>query len=357
MYLKTEADLQQAVVTQTAFQELDISQYNKVIRVQQNTREITVQVGISLEAFMNLVQACGWSLPPLVTNSYRLIDAINYGLHTVDGQLLSQYISNFKVISSKGIVKEYHERDSVFPLLQCALGKFGMLSEVTFKCVNHRQCFFKEQLHKDIELTSVLSDLLGTQTFSKCIWFPYNKCIASIKEIESFSEKEQQKKGIPIFTKSRKEVQKQIHRPKFGRKRIQAYSGSLYDCAVVKTKDVEKIASVVIAEDCIFDFIEAVSDLFQNKVFRKIKSFFIEINKQQKDSAWLSNSYQHNKVCLSFNVVLFEEQPDLHKEMMLLFVKYKAIPSWGGFLENSFENTSELYKKFDDFEKVMKTQK
>lgn len=374
--ITNEAELSEAIKLSKAIDGLtfssskSISIYNKTISVARKTKEVTVQAGITLEELMNLVQACGWSIPCLPSrNKITVAAALAIGAHGTSGFVLSKYVSKFKVVLANGALKEFTDDNVEINAFRLSLGLLGVFSEITFRCENIAKLHVKEFTLKDAVWLNKLDDYRANSDYLKVYWLPhtnYGRLIKGNNVDEDFKLKRERvpskikhkidryfyqkiKKNLK-FTKIANQILKKLY---YTSKK--EYTGSLYDVSVKKnsiSKNTFIEWSLPYSKFQVF-FAE-LKELLENKNNAVFVYGVVELCFLKKDTIWLSPACKEDVVTFKFieKEFLRPEMEAAFEEVKGVFVKYGGMECWRENIKNSSLKTSIL--ELEAFKKLRK---
>jgi len=269
---------------------IDVTNYNKIVSVDRESKEVTVQAGASLESVIDVIQSCGWCIPCLPDiNKITIGGALATGTHGTNGFILSKYVSKFRMILADGTVKEYTEADLETDAIRVSLGVLGMFSEITFKCEDNYTLHLKEQSMKDSKWLSNLDGYLEKYDFVRILWLPHTDHGYVILGTKVSKDFKFDKIDTPGYIKHRRKTSKFLYQythkyPKFTAtaNRIlhrlfftpkKEHAGSLYDATVTKSRG----ATMELAEWTVG--------------YSKFKELFVELKELLDDKS--NNAYVH----------------------------------------------------------------
>lgn len=348
---------------------LDFSKYNEVVSINQDTKEITVQAGATLEKVLVTAQACGWTIPCLPDiDKVTIGGALATGTHGTSGHLLAQYVSKFKVVLANGTVFEITNEHKEMDAFRVSLGVLGILSEITFKCVENYQLHLNEFLAKDDDWLANLPSYLAKHHFVRILWLPHTDkgyVILGDKETENSEFKA---KKSPFYLKYRRLFSKILYKYTQHKPSLVVYVnkflasvffsvkkehvGSLYDATVTKSRaGTMELSEWTVAYE---DFYKLFEDLKKelndsgNQAFAHIP---MDIRFVKKDNAWLSNAFQKNIVtvgCVCRNA----SAADTYKAFEVMenvFLKYQGTPHWAKRHQLNYQHFEQLYPMWEQF--------
>ncbi|MDO6803384.1 D-arabinono-1,4-lactone oxidase [Wenyingzhuangia sp. 1_MG-2023] len=353
---------------------IDITSYNKIVKIDKKAQEVTVQAGAVLENVINAIQACGWCIPCLPDiDKVTVGGALATGTHGTNGYILSKYISKFRMILADGTIKEYTEEDLETDAIRVSLGLLGVFSEITFKCEVNYLLHLKEAPVKDDEWVNNLDEYLSTYDFVRILWLPHTDhgyVILGTKVAKDFKVDEI---PTPEYIKHRRKTSKMLYkrtrkRPKFTVRanrllyklffsHKKEHLGTLYDATVTKSRGATmELAEWTVAYSKfkeLFVELKAVLDDKTNNAFVHIP---MDVRFLKQDNVWLSNAYDSDVVtmgCVCRNSPAAGEYLAFEK-VEEVFLKYGGRPHWAKRFKSKQEELSKLYPKWDEFTSLRK---
>lgn len=351
---------------------IDITDYNKIVNINKDTKEITVQAGASLEKVIDTVQACGWCIPCLPDiNKITIGGALATATHGTNGFILSKYVSKFRMVMADGSIQEFTEKDSEIDALRVSLGLLGVYSEITFKCEDNYRLHIKEAPMKDADWTAQLDEFLRTYDFVRILWLPHTNhgyVILGTKVDQDFKFK---KKSAPKYYKNRRKVSQKLYKythkyPKFtaiANKILyflfftakQEHAGSLYDATVTKKRGATmELAEWTVAYAKFQDLFADLKAMLEDKTNNAYVHVPMDIRFLKKDNAWLSYAADEDVVtvgCVCRNSPKADDYEAFEK-VEEVFLKYGGKPHWAKRFKATYKDFEKLYGKWEDFGKL-----
>lgn len=348
---------------------IDITQYSKVVSINKESKEITVQSGITLEELINVVQSCGWCIPCLPDiNKVTIGGALATGTHGTNGFILSKYVSKFRMILANGEIKEYTNKDEEIDALRVSLGLLGVFSEITFKCEANYRLHIKEAPMKDNNWISKLDGFLKEYDFVRILWLPHTNhgyVILGNKVDDDFKFKP---KKAPKYYKNRRKVSKKLYNysrnnPKFTARankilyRLfftakQEHAGSLYDATVTKSRGATmELAEWTVAYSKFKDLFVDLKEMLEDKTNNAYVHVPMDIRFLKQDNVWISNAADEDVVTVG---CVCRDSPnaddyEAFEKVEELFLKHGGKPHWAKRFKTSYREFDKLYKKWGDF--------
>lgn len=355
---------------------ISISDYNNVVRIDKETKQITVQGGIVLADFLDIVHEQGWCIPCLPDiNTITLSGAISTGTHGTgkEGKTLSEYMVSCRVVLASGEVKEISHKSELMSAFRVSLGSLGVLSEITMQCEEDYTLHLVEGPMRDDKWLKELPSLMAKNDFLRILFLPHahssyviqgNK-IAPDTEIEAtvarpfLSKRRAYSKTLysythkfPRFTVLANKI---IARLFFRDKKV--HKGNLYDATVTKSRG----STLELAEWTVplSRFQELFAELREMLNDPSTKTFIhipMDVRFIKADTSWLSNAYGEDTVTVGCVCRNTSEADSYHafKTVEELFLKYGGRPHWAKRFKAKAAELSKLYPKWNDFTELRK---
>lgn len=157
---------------------LNLDRYNKVLQVDKEKLQVTVQPGIKLWQLNEYIDKQGLALKNLGSIARQsLAGAISTATHGtgIGFQILASQIEKFKLIKPDGDILEIHsEKDKdLFNLSIVNLGALGVISEMTINVVPAYQLHDRTYVAPLQEVIDNLDELVEETDHFKLWWFPH----------------------------------------------------------------------------------------------------------------------------------------------------------------------------------------
>lgn len=353
---------------------IDITSYNKIVKIDLKRKEVTVQAGATIERTINAVQACGWCIPCLPDiDKVTVGGALSTGTHGTNGFILSKYVSKFRMVLADGTLKEYTDEEKEIDAVRLSLGVLGVLSEVTFKCEENYKLHLKEAPMKDNDWMENLDLYLSTYEFVRILWLPHTNHGYVILGSKVPYEFEIKQKEDPEYLKHRRKTSKMLYKrtdkkPKFTVRANKVlynlfftykkeHVGTLYDATVTKSRGVtmelaEWTVEYTKFKDLFFELKKKLDDT-SNDAYAHVP---MDIRFLKKDNVWLSNASNADMVtvgCVCRNAGAADSYKafDLMEEV---FLKYDGRPHWAKRFKIKHKEISKMYPKWKEFQDLRK---
>ena len=95
------------------------------------------------------------------------------GTHGTSGKLLSEYVSNCRIILADGTLKEITKDDELIDAFKVSLGVLGVISVITFQCEPIFTLHVKEGPEDDQLWLSKIGERLKKHDFLRILWLPH----------------------------------------------------------------------------------------------------------------------------------------------------------------------------------------
>jgi len=349
---------------------IDIKLFNKIINIDKENREITVESGITLKELLTKIEELNWSLPALPDiDTITLGGAISTGTHGTakNGHLLSEYMVRCRLIKANGKILELDKSSDIFDAVRLSLGVLGILSSITLKCEEKFELFVEEEPMRDIEWFGKTREMLELNDVLRVLWLPHTNKGYVIRANKKYNG-DFDKKDAPKYHKYRRAFSAKFYKitPYFPHITIlfnriiqklffnskQKKIGTLYGTMVTKSRG----NPLVLGEWTIP--LSKFSDLFLelrdelNSIFNlSFAHIPMDIRFIKADNTWLSNAYKKDTVtigCISRNV----DKAETYKAfdtMQKVFLKYEGKPHWAKIHTLNKNQLRKLYPKLNDF--------
>ncbi len=158
-----------------------LDRYDQVIGLDQTHKRVTVQAGMNLGALNELLLGVGLALPNLGDISYQTVSgAVSTSTHGTGSKLgvIATAIHAMTLIVGDGSVVSCSADDADTTLFDCArvsLGALGIVSTLTFQCV---EAFRLRAVEQAMRLDAVLEsfdELMDTNDHMEFYWVPHTR--------------------------------------------------------------------------------------------------------------------------------------------------------------------------------------
>ncbi|WP_010134201.1 D-arabinono-1,4-lactone oxidase [Ochrovirga pacifica] len=353
---------------------IDITTYDKIVRINMQTKEVTIQSGATLEKLLNVVRASGWCIPCLPDiDKVTVGGALATGTHGTNGYILAKYVSKFRMIHADGTVHEYTEEDDEIEAVRLSLGMLGVISEVTFKCESDYKLHLKEEPMKDKDWVNNLDLYLATYDFVRVLWLPHTNhgyVILGMKVANDFKLEE---KAYPSYLKHRRKTSQMLYKKASKKPRFtvrankilyhlfftpkKEHLGSLYDATVTKSRaGTMELAEWTVDYTKFKTLFAELKEKLDDKANNAYAHIPMDVRFLKKDGVWLSNAYNADVVTMGC-VCRNAEAADAYEAFDLIeevFLKYDGKPHWAKRFKAKNKELSKMYPKWNEFEAIRK---
>lgn len=163
---------------------IDLSQYQRIVRVDREANRVTVQAGIGLRTLNRALDAVGLALPNLGDiDAQTIAGAISTGTHGTGArfQSIATAVVSLRIVAGDGslVIAAPDENPGLFEVARVGLGALGVLSEITIQCV---PAFSLHAVEEPRRLDDVLADFdrwADTSDHAEFFWFPHTDIAAT----------------------------------------------------------------------------------------------------------------------------------------------------------------------------------
>ncbi len=356
---------------------IDSSNYAHVVSVDEQTRRITVQSGVTLRTLIAEAEARGWTLPCLPDiDTVTVGGALATGTHGTSGGAhpLAEYMVSCRIVTADGSVREIDESDELMPAVRCSLGVLGVFSTITFQCHLLYHLRVEERAVSDLEWTASYRRWPADYDFVRIIWLPHTGYgwVVLGERIESDFPVEE--RTAPRYIKHRRELSKLLYkrtvrRPRFTRLANKALrrlffshrvvsKGTLYGATVTKarasTLELAEWAVALEKFDELFAELNRRLESADNNAYAHIP---MDIRFLKGDDTWLSTAYGRDTVtvgCVTRN----PEHADEYEAFDLvesLFLSYGGRPHWAKRFKAKSAELAPLWPRWNDFVRLRRS--
>jgi len=348
---------------------IDIKTYNKIVSFNDTEHTITVQSGIILGDLLEAVEEKGWCIPCLPDiNTITIGGALATGTHGTSGYLLSEYITECKLILADGSIKTISEKDELIDAVRVSLGVLGVLSEITFKCDPIYTLHVKEGPESDDVWLPKINERLKKHDFLRILWLPHtdkgyvitgDKIDPNTEVIEDLGPKYLKHRRTAskilykyshVFPWITAVANKLLYRGFFSS--TKEHKGSLYQATVTKSRgSTLELAEWTIGLDVfptVFEELKTEINKWSNKSFIHIP---MDVRFVYNDNSWLSYAYKKDTVtmgCVSRNAATADTY-EAFKSIEKIFLKYGGKPHWAKRFMAKDAELGKVYDKWEDF--------
>lgn len=166
-----------------------LDRYDRLVSVDQTTRQVTVQAGMPLRSLNETLLAVGLALPNLGDVQYQTVaGALSTSTHGTGAtrHVLAQQIVGFTLVTAHGSVLRCSESSEpeVFHCGRVALGSLGILSTITLQTVPAFRLHAREAPMKTEELLQRVDELVDGNDFFEAYWVPHTRwCLTKTNNV------------------------------------------------------------------------------------------------------------------------------------------------------------------------------
>ncbi|WP_299623300.1 D-arabinono-1,4-lactone oxidase [uncultured Tenacibaculum sp.] len=354
---------------------IDITAYNKILEFNDADKTITIQSGVLLKDLLEAVEAKGWCIPCLPDiNTVTVGGALATGTHGTSGKLLSEYVTQCRLILADGSVKDIYEGEELMDAVRVSLGVLGVFSTITFSCEEIYTLHVKEHPESDSEWLPKIKERLKQHDFLRVLWLPHTDKGYVITGDKIGPDTEVKEDLGPEYLKHRRKASKILYKythlfPWFTAvankllyrgffRATKEHKGSLYQATVTKSRgSTLELAEWTISLDVfpkVFEELKREINKWSNKSFIHIP---MDVRFVYKDKSWLSYAYGQDTVtmgCVSRNAATADSY-EAFRSVERIFLKYGGRPHWGKRFKAKDTELSQVYERWDDFKALRKS--
>ncbi len=353
-------------------QAMRLPKLSRVLEVDREARTVRVQAGAPLHAVNDALAEHDLSFDNF--GSIVLQTAAGYlgsGSHGTGGRtpILSDYVSAMRLIDGKGDIHQLdaeHEPE-LFDAARVHLGCLGVVSEITFRCV---EAFRLEERLELVDFDRVLADLdqwVEENDYLKLWWLPYTKKVQvyhfnktnrpgrsySLNEVLdqsglssiAFTGLIELSKRLPrVIAPMHELVQTLQFRPhtRFDRSdRIIRYAGT-----IPRHQETE----YAIPRERAAEAIDRTRRLVEAASYRV--NFPMEVRFVARDAIPMSPAYGRDCCYIGAYVSSLEWAPGYFADFQELMRDYDGRPHWGKTFDRTADELRALYPAYDDFNRL-----
>lgn len=351
---------------------INMTTYNKIVSYDYNKKTITVESGLILGELLEAVESVGWCIPCLPDiNTITIGGALATGTHGTSGKLLSEYMTECKLVLADGSIKTITKDDDLIDAVRVSLGMLGVISTITFQCESVYTLHVKEGPEDDSEWLPKIKSRLKKHDFLRILWLPHtskgyvitgDKIDADTEVVENLGPKYLKHrrtaskilyKYTHVFPWLTAIANKLLYKGFFSSKK--EHKGTLYQATVTKSRgSTLELAEWTVGLDKfpeVFKELKAEIDKWSNKSFIHIP---MDVRFVYKDNSWLSYAYKQDTVtmgCVSRNAATADTY-EAFKTIEKIFVKHGGRPHWGKRFAAKDNEFKQLYPKWEAFKEL-----
>ncbi|KAL2913557.1 D-arabinono-1,4-lactone oxidase [Polyrhizophydium stewartii] len=162
---------------------ININALNRVVKVDSDARQVTVEAGTTLQQLNELLDRLGWAMPNLGSISEQTIaGAISTGTHGtgIEFGALATAIVDLRLVTASGEVLALSRTSSpdVFLAALCSLGCLGVITQVTIQAVPAFQIRAEQAPISFADMIANFESLVRSADHVRFWWFPHtDNCI------------------------------------------------------------------------------------------------------------------------------------------------------------------------------------
>ena len=351
---------------------LNLDKYQGIISIDKTTNYVTVKAGTKLFNLTNLLAKHNLALENMGdVDTQSIAGAIGTGTHGTGIQLgnISTQVIDIKFVNGLGKIVFCSENDNIelFKCMQISLGVFGIITEITLKCVPNYKLKLEKKAEKLDEVLLNLNSLNSTNRNFEFYWLPYTNAVQT-KYSNLTKEKADKDNFLNYFNdiiienyvfkalcNSAKWFPKlNVGVSKFSAKFL-SDSTKIKECKdvyatprLVKFTEMEYNIPTEAYQDCIKD----ITKLINTKKFDI--HFPIENRFVQKDDIYLSPAYKRDSAYIACHVYKGKEFKPYFNALEEIFSNYEGRPHWGKLHSKKADYFSEKYPMFEAYNKERK---
>lgn len=345
--------------------------YNQVLSINETNNLVTVQPGVRLKEFLQVLEKNDLAFPALPDiDDITVGGAVATGTHGTGktAQTLSEYIYSVHLVNATGNIEIIDETDDRFHAVKMSLGLLGIFTEITFQCIPKKFLNVVERPMEDSEWLARYETMLQENDFLRILWLPHTDHGYVITGNYTDPQNRIRIKEGPWYYKYRRKMSKFLYglsikkpaRTAWANKIIytlffsnrQQKFGSLYESTVTKSRGstlelAEWTVDINHFEDLFADLKKAL-DSRDNHAFAHIP---MDIRFLKAEKNWLSNAYERDIVTVGC-VTRSAENADDYEAFDLvekIFLEYNGRPHWAKRFQAGRKEMEKLYTKWNDF--------
>ncbi|MFP4547735.1 MAG: D-arabinono-1,4-lactone oxidase [Fidelibacterota bacterium] len=348
--------------------------YDKIISIDEQKLQVTVQPGITLKEMLETLEAAGLAFPALPDiDTITVGGAIATGTHGTarEAHTLSEYIDRLNLVTADGKIEQITRQDKRFNAIKISLGVLGIITEVTFQCIPKKVMNVIERPMKDSVWLKNYRKMLKENDFLRILFLPHTNHGYVITGNYTTPENRIKPKKAPWYHKYRRSFSKFFYGLSVKRPRITSFAnkiiyllfffnrqqklGSLYDATVTKSRgSTLELAEWTVAIDKFPDLFLELKSSLNDKSNNAYAHIPMDVRFLTAESGWLSNAYGRDIVtmgCVTRNA----ENADHYEAFKIvekIFLKYGGRPHWAKRFDAKEQELAKLYERWEDFIKL-----
>lgn len=348
---------------------IDTRAYNRILAVDSEKLQISVEAGISLADLLRKTEELGWALPALPDiDTVTVGGALSTGTHGTCGELLSQYVVALRIITAAGELLEIDTADPRMEAFRCSLGLLGAISQATFQCIPLRKLMLEEKPYRDDEWLARYPRWLAERDFVRILWLPHTGYGYVILGDYTDDDPHPLKHTEPARYRYRRDLSARLYsvsarhpgftpwanriiRRLFFSARIDRY-GSLYEATVTKKRNSTlELAEWSVARDRFQEFFPLLKERLNSRKNHAWAHLPMDVRFLNADRTWLSYAWDRPAVTVGC-VTRHPGTADSYRAFDLVeesFLEYDGRPHWGKRYKATAAELRPLWPKWDDF--------
>jgi L-gulonolactone oxidase len=351
------------------------SKINKVLHVDKDNRKVRVQAGARLKDVNETLAEQGLAFENF--GSIVLQTAAGYiatGTHGtgIKTPILSTGVDRIRLIDGKGEIHELHaaHEPELFSAAKVNLGCLGIVTEITFSCVEAHDL---EECLELVDFDTALADLdttLNTNDYCKLWWLPYTDKI----QIYTFNKTTQPRKGagftgfmdqsglsgilftalirlgrgipqlIPFLHNTVQNIHYHPHKRVDRSDKVIKVSSSI---------PIHQETEYAIPVEQAAKAIDEIKNMILKADYKV--NFPMEVRFVAADDIPMSPANGRNSCYIGAYVSSTKWAQNLFKEFEELIFDYEGRPHWGKSFSRTHEEIRKLYPAYDDFNRLRRS--
>lgn len=350
---------------------ISLTNYNRVVAVERETLQITVESGITLKALVAQLAELGWCLPSLPDiDCITLGGALATGTHGTghDAQLLSNTVTAATLIDARGEVIGIAQGSELLDALRVSLGTLGIISTVTLQCMPLFKLHIYEAPQRDDQWLANFETMIKEHDFLRILWLPHTGYGYVIRGQRCSDDTPVPLQREPWHHRYRRSLSVLLYRVSWRWPRLivlankilyrlfftsrQEKVGSLYETTVTKSRG----STLELAEwtiplqkfPALFEELRSELNSHANPAFAHIP---MDIRHIRADKSWLSYAYGVDTITVGCVSRLANRAKNYaaFQKIEEIFLKYGGRPHWAKRHTLTATELATLYPHWNDF--------
>ncbi|HEX3036781.1 MAG TPA: D-arabinono-1,4-lactone oxidase [Thermodesulfobacteriota bacterium] len=356
---------------------ISLDKLNRVISVDKNISQITVQAGIKIQDLNDELDRHGLALTNMGTISRQSIaGATATGTHGTGMKYrnMSTFIVALEIVTADGEILRVTKDDEIFNAVCLNLGAFGIVTQITLQCEPAFGIHTKEELIPFNTVSDKLEEYIDNTDYLHVMDFPHTgySYLMFMNRIRTPFEKSELEKLIHkkksqvlrgsilalitasnIVPSSTKKLTKAVIKPEFVYREA---TGKSYTMLTFEMEILFKYHEMeyAIKKGHIADVLKRLRKMIEENdldINMPITLRFVK-----GDDLWLSPTYRQDSCYFSLTMGGSGRLADRYEEYFRsgekIFIEYKGRPHWGKHFYVDLDYIKSLYPKFDDFKRL-----